>query len=104
MFRTATSLSRTALRNITLKKQSPFSTIAILRKEQPRLLRNEPKDNSKSKNEKSNPEMPVFSLDALGLSTNMKRLVIGIIGFFGIVETWVWCKGILRWWKGREVN
>ncbi|CAG9989525.1 unnamed protein product [Clonostachys byssicola] len=45
-------------------------------------------------------EMPSFNLNSLGLSKNMKILVLGIISIFGTVETWFWCKAIWRWWKG----
>ena len=46
--------------------------------------------------------MPSFSLKDLGLSKNMRLVVIGIISVFGTMETWLYCKAIWRWWKSGE--
>ncbi|CAG9954772.1 unnamed protein product [Clonostachys rosea f. rosea IK726] len=56
------------------------------------------------KNNNGDIEMPSFSLSSLGLSKNMKILVLGIISIFGTIETWFWCKAIWRWWKGSETE
>ncbi|QSS59849.1 hypothetical protein I7I51_04645 [Histoplasma capsulatum] len=50
----------------------------------------------------SNPEIPTFSFEGLGLSRNMKMVVLGLVGVFGTVETWFWCKAIWRWWTAPE--
>ncbi|OJD16805.1 hypothetical protein AJ78_03048 [Emergomyces pasteurianus Ep9510] len=47
-----------------------------------------------------NPEFPTLSFAGLGLSRNMKILVLGLVGVLGTIETWFWCKAIWRWWKG----
>ncbi|VUC25093.1 unnamed protein product [Clonostachys rosea] len=57
-----------------------------------------------SKNKNDDIEMPSFDLSSLGLSKNMKILVLGIISIFGTIETWFWCKAIWRWWKGSETE
>ncbi|CAI6064835.1 unnamed protein product [Clonostachys chloroleuca] len=57
-----------------------------------------------SKNNNGDIEMPSFNLNSLGLSKNMKILVLGIISIFGTIETWFWCKAIWRWWKGSETE
>lgn len=49
-----------------------------------------------------NPEYPAFSLDSLGLSKNMKIVVLVLISIFGTIETWFYCQAIWRWWKGRQ--
>lgn len=49
-----------------------------------------------------NPEYPAFSLDSLGLSKNMKMVVLVLISIFGTIETWFYCQAIWRWWKGRQ--
>ncbi|KAH7254590.1 hypothetical protein B0J15DRAFT_494673 [Fusarium solani] len=49
-----------------------------------------------------NPSYPAFSLDALGLSKNMKVVVLVLISIFGTIETWFYCQAIWRWWKGRQ--
>lgn len=49
-----------------------------------------------------NPEYPAFSLDSLGLSKNMKIVVLVLISIFGTIETWFYCQAIWRWWKNRQ--
>lgn len=56
-----------------------------------------------NKNNDNNPELPAFSLEGLGISRNMKLVIIGILCAFGTMETWMYCKWIWRWWKG-EAN
>ncbi|KAL6407015.1 putative cutinase transcription factor 1 protein [Ilyonectria robusta] len=46
-----------------------------------------------------NPSYPAFSFEALGVSKNMKIVLLGILTIFGTIETWVWCKAIWYWWK-----
>lgn len=58
------------------------------------------KETSGNANENSNPQLPSFSLSSLGLSKNMRILVITLFLIFGSVETWVWCQAIWHWWKG----
>lgn len=53
-------------------------------------------------NDSNNPELPAFSLDGLGISKNMKLVIIGILCVFGTMETWMYCKWIWRWWKGEQ--
>ncbi|KAL7783852.1 hypothetical protein V8C37DRAFT_396678 [Trichoderma ceciliae] len=55
----------------------------------------------RSKQER-NDELPSFSFEGLGMSKGTKIFIIGILSIFGTIETWVWCKGIYRWWKGSE--
>lgn len=47
-----------------------------------------------------NPSYPAFSFEALGVSKNMKIVLLGILSILGTIETWVWCKAIWYWWKG----
>ncbi|KKZ67589.1 hypothetical protein EMCG_06648 [[Emmonsia] crescens] len=49
-----------------------------------------------------NPEFPTLSFEGLGLSRNMKIVVLGLVGVLGTMEAWFWCKAIRRWWKGIE--
>ncbi|KAL7910577.1 hypothetical protein GGI35DRAFT_449119 [Trichoderma velutinum] len=48
----------------------------------------------------NNEELPSFSFEGLGMSRNVKIFVIVFLSIFGTIETWVWCKGIYRWWNG----
>ncbi|KAJ4856860.1 hypothetical protein T069G_07757 [Trichoderma breve] len=50
--------------------------------------------------EQKNEELPSFSFEGLGMSRNVKVFVIVVLSIFGTIETWVWCKGIYRWWNG----
>lgn len=45
-------------------------------------------------------ELPKFSFEGLGMSKNSRVFVIVVLSIFGTIETWVWCKGIYRWWNG----
>lgn len=45
-------------------------------------------------------ELPKFSFEGLGMSKNSRIFVIVVLSIFGTIETWVWCKGIYRWWYG----
>lgn len=54
------------------------------------LLNQQQKDN----------ELPKFSFEGLGMSKNTRIFVIVVLSIFGTIETWVWCKGIYRWWNG----
>jgi hypothetical protein len=54
------------------------------------LLNQQQKDN----------ELPKFSFEGLGMSKNSRIFVIVVLSIFGTIETWVWCKGIYRWWNG----
>ena len=55
-----------------------------------------------SKPANPNPEYPPFSFEALGISRNMKLVIIGLLSVFGTLESWFWCKAIWRWWKGGD--
>ncbi|KAH7123502.1 hypothetical protein B0J13DRAFT_566720 [Dactylonectria estremocensis] len=48
----------------------------------------------------ANPSYPAFSLEALGVSKNMKIFLLVILSIMGTIETWFWCKAIWFWWKG----
>lgn len=48
----------------------------------------------------ANPSYPAFSFEALGVSKNMKIVLIVILSIFGTMETWFYCQAIWRWWKG----
>ncbi|KAL6812858.1 hypothetical protein GGI42DRAFT_313113 [Trichoderma sp. SZMC 28013] len=50
--------------------------------------------------QQNNEELPSFSFEGLGMSRNVKVFVIVVLSIFGTIETWVWCKGIYRWWNG----
>ncbi|KAL7807903.1 hypothetical protein V8C44DRAFT_336681 [Trichoderma aethiopicum] len=69
------ALQRNTVRN--------FASYASLRSKQP-----------------NNNELPSFSFEGLGMSRNTKVFVIAVLSIFGTIETWVWCKGIYRWWNG----
>ncbi|RSL50318.1 hypothetical protein CEP54_011995 [Fusarium duplospermum] len=49
-----------------------------------------------------NPEYPAFSLESLGLSKNMRIVILVLVSIFGTIETWFYCQAIWRWWKGRQ--
>ena len=71
----------------------PFSTSP------PKLQQGHPKDaNQSTKGPNGDPEIPQFSLDGLGISPNMKKVIIGIVCIFGTMETYtyyIWIKN--RW-------
>ncbi|KAF4311830.1 hypothetical protein GTA08_BOTSDO12540 [Botryosphaeria dothidea] len=71
-----------------------FSTRPPLRARQRSDAKNDSEQTS------SNPDYPPFSFEALGISKNMKMVIIGLLSVFGTIETWFWCKAIWRWWKG----
>ncbi|KAH7147691.1 hypothetical protein DER46DRAFT_615613 [Fusarium sp. MPI-SDFR-AT-0072] len=50
----------------------------------------------------SNPSYPAFSLNSLGLSRRTRIVVMVVLSIFGTIETWVWCKAIWQWRKGRR--
>jgi hypothetical protein len=50
--------------------------------------------------QQKNDELPSFSFEGLGMSRNVKIFIIAVLSIFGTIETWVWCKGIYRWWNG----
>ncbi|KAL7893088.1 hypothetical protein HDV63DRAFT_368659 [Trichoderma sp. SZMC 28014] len=50
--------------------------------------------------EQKDSELPKFSFEGLGMSKNTRIFVIVVLSIFGTIETWVWCKGIYRWWYG----
>ncbi|PTB64940.1 hypothetical protein BBK36DRAFT_1142864 [Trichoderma citrinoviride] len=50
----------------------------------------------------NNDELPSFSFEGPGMSRNVKIFVIAVLSIFGTIETWVWCKGIYRWWNGAQ--
>ncbi|RFU78333.1 cutinase transcription factor 1 [Trichoderma arundinaceum] len=50
--------------------------------------------------QQKNDELPSFSFEGIGMSRNVKIFVIAVLSIFGTIETWVWCKGIYRWWNG----
>lgn len=50
----------------------------------------------------NNNELPSFSFEGLGMSKGAKTFVILVLSIFGTIETWVWCKGLYRWWKGSD--
>ncbi|UNI16440.1 hypothetical protein JDV02_002872 [Purpureocillium takamizusanense] len=52
--------------------------------------------------EGGNPELPSFSLNGLGASKGVKTAIIIILGIFGTMETWMWCKWAWNWWKGSD--
>lgn len=45
-------------------------------------------------------QTPSVTLEALGIGKNMKLFLIAVLGVFGTIETWFWCKAIWIWWKG----
>ncbi|GME55546.1 hypothetical protein GTA08_BOTSDO12540 [Neofusicoccum parvum] len=66
-----------------------------------RPLRSDQRSNPhKDRESGPNPDYPPFSFEALGVSKNMKMVLIGLLSVFGTIETWFWCKAIWRWWKG----
>ncbi|TFB01170.1 hypothetical protein CCMA1212_007059 [Trichoderma ghanense] len=52
----------------------------------------------------NNDELPSFSFEGLGMSRNARIFVIAVLSIFGAIETWVWCKGIYRWWNKDETQ
>ncbi|KAJ2898980.1 hypothetical protein MKZ38_003549 [Zalerion maritima] len=57
------------------------------------------RDGRKS-SEARNPELPKFNLQSLGLSRNMRLVVLGLVSVFGTIETWFWFEAFVRWRKG----
>lgn len=107
MFRSVASRSRTHLRITTTTRtslplpetppsgpspSSPFSTHALRRNKQ-----SGPGDRPPT-----NPEMPPFSLDGLGISKNMKMVLIGLICIFGTMETYTYYRWIKNWYYGES--
>lgn len=45
---------------------------------------------------------PSVSFESLGISRNMKVVLLVILSVFGSIETYFWCKAIWTWWKGGE--
>ena len=45
-----------------------------------------------------------MSFESLGIGKNMKVFLLVILGVFGSIETWFWCKAIWIWWKKRSDN
>ncbi|KAI9043040.1 uncharacterized protein KD926_004543 [Aspergillus affinis] len=78
-----------------------FSTQNVLLNKQPA---SPPRFQSKVAAQKepveSAPELPALNLDSLGLSKNMKIFLMVLLGIFGTMETYVYCRAIWRWWKG----
>ncbi|KAJ7185346.1 hypothetical protein C8R46DRAFT_1060212 [Mycena filopes] len=52
------------------------------------------------KPEGSEPPKKLDRWEELGISRNMKIFLIVLLSIFGSIETWLWTKGILRWWYG----
>lgn len=46
-------------------------------------------------------EPPSASLESLGIGRNMRLFLFVVLGVFGTIETWFWCKAIWVWWKSR---
>lgn len=49
-------------------------------------------------------ELPAFSLDGLGVSKNMKIALYTVLGIYGTIETWFWCKWAYHWWYGDKLG
>lgn len=49
-----------------------------------------------------NPQLPVFNIDALGLSPRGKKLVIALICVWGVFETWFYGTALWAWWQRRQ--
>lgn len=50
-------------------------------------------------------QTPSVSFESLGISRNMKVVLLVILGVFGSIETYFWCRAIWTWWKGgKEVD
>ncbi|KAI0779829.1 hypothetical protein C8Q74DRAFT_718734 [Fomes fomentarius] len=47
-----------------------------------------------------NSDYPSFTFEELGISKNMKVVILTIIGILGTVETWTWARVIWHWWEG----
>ena len=47
-------------------------------------------------------QAPSFSFEGLGISRNMKIVLLVILGGFGSIETYFWCRAIWTWWVGGE--
>lgn len=110
----ATSLIRAGPRNSLYRRAilTPFpltasraslSNYAPLRNKEPSSPQPQKEQKTQQANP-GNPELPKFSLEGLGLSKNMRIVVLVIISIFGTLETWVYCKAIWRWWKGGEAK
>lgn len=45
-------------------------------------------------------QAPSVSFEGLGISRNMKIVLLVILGVFGSVETYFWCRAAWIWWVG----
>ncbi|CAJ2508009.1 Uu.00g091950.m01.CDS01 [Anthostomella pinea] len=55
-----------------------------------------------SKPQSPDDPLPSFSFDGLGMSRNVKIVVIVVLSIFGTMETVFWAKAIWRWWNKEE--
>ncbi|KAJ7038040.1 hypothetical protein C8F04DRAFT_1091154 [Mycena alexandri] len=65
----------------------------------PLLLEKQPGPSQDGPGELAPPKKP-DRWEELGISKNMKILLLVIFSILGTIETWVWTKGILRWYYG----
>ncbi|KAJ6460584.1 hypothetical protein C8R45DRAFT_1221032 [Mycena sanguinolenta] len=73
---------------------SNFSTFHWLR------LENKLPSASQDVSGTTTPPKKLDRFEELGISKNMKMVLIVILSILGTVETFVWTKGILRWYYG----
>ncbi|EXK83066.1 hypothetical protein FOQG_12734 [Fusarium oxysporum f. sp. raphani 54005] len=89
-----------------LQRLSTIQTINISSKSplDQRWITEERRKSKAPQNESSepNPSYPAFSLNSLGLSKRTKVVIMVVLSIFGTIETWVWCKAIWQWRKGRQ--
>jgi hypothetical protein len=86
-----------------LSPSSPFSTNNTRHNKQANSSPKKPNNNDHPST-KSNPEIPSFSFEGLGISQNMKRVIIGIICIFGTMETYTYYRWISNWYYGEGAD
>ncbi|ODA80162.1 hypothetical protein RJ55_03120 [Drechmeria coniospora] len=83
-------------------RRSPFTTQSCLReghKGQPAASKADGKGSAAEESSAQNPSFET-NFAGLGLSRGMKIFLIVVVGIFGTMETWMYCKAMWRWWKG----
>ncbi|KAL5342730.1 hypothetical protein BJX70DRAFT_394569 [Aspergillus crustosus] len=59
-------------------------------------------DPTPSQSQTSNPELPKFSLESLGISRNVRIVLYTLLAIYGSFETYFYYQWIMRWWRGKN--
>ncbi|KAL2855705.1 hypothetical protein BJX68DRAFT_231071 [Aspergillus pseudodeflectus] len=50
----------------------------------------------------SNPELPKITLEGLGISKNVRIVLIVFLSIWGTFETYFYYQAVMRWWRARN--